>query len=131
MNAHAPILKQQKQNSLLRWKPWIVRAIRDTDLMTYEDIEKGVLEERYIYFDIGTAFAVIDFQQYTKGNVCHILAAGGSLSGLRDLQHHLMPFFKAIGARRLVQAGRLGWKKILPAWGWKQKHVIMELEIDG
>lgn len=132
MNAHAPILEQQIENSLKRlvqWKPWVVRALRDADLMTYEDIENGVRNVRFLYFDNNTAFVIIDVQDYTKGRVCHILAAGGSLKGLRALQETLNPFFKAIGARRLTMAGRFGFMKKLPAWGWRQKHVAMELEI--
>jgi len=132
MNAHATITEQQRENSLQslhKWRPWIERAIRDADLMTYADIEKGVLDARFPYFDTGNAFAVIDVQDYTKGRVCHILAAGGSLKGLRALQDILNPFFKAIGARRLSMAGRQGWERVLPAWGWQMKHVTLELEI--
>lgn len=131
MNTHVDLRKQQIENSLDRWRSHIERALRDTDLQTFEDIRKDVFQVRKLLFDNGKAFAVIDVQDYTKGRVCHILAAGGSLSGLKELQAQLMPFFKAIGARRLVQAGRLGWGRVLPAWGWRQKHVLMELEIDG
>jgi len=122
---------QQLRNRIYGWKPWIERALRDADLMTYDDIEKGVLNHRFLYFDNDTAFAIVDVQDYTKGRVCHVLAAGGSLRGLGELQKGTAPFFKAIGARRLQMAGRLGWKRTLPAWGWKPSRVLMELEIDG
>jgi hypothetical protein len=131
VNAPAHFPTQQIRNRLLLWKPCIERALRDADLMVYEDIEKGVLENCYLYFDIDKAFAIVDVQDYTKGRVCHVLAAGGSLAGLRELQDMMIPFFKAIGARRLTQAGRLGWARKLPAWGWKQSLVFMELPIDG
>jgi hypothetical protein len=129
MNAPAGFPTQRIVNNLRGWRPWVERAIRDADLMDYESIEKGVLEARYLYFDTPTAFAIIDVQDYTKGRVCHILAAGGSLKGLNELQGILMPFFKEIGARRLTMAGRSGWKRKLPAWGWKESRVLMELEL--
>jgi hypothetical protein len=131
VNAPANIPTQQTENSLDRWRPYIERALRDADLMTFEDIRQDILHVRKLLFDNGKAFAVLDIQDYTKGRVVHVLAAGGSLKGLKELQAQLMPFFKMIGARRLTQAGRLGWKRTLPAWGWKETRVLMELEIDG
>lgn len=116
---------------MAKWRKHIERALRDADLQTFEDIRQDVLHVRKLLFDNGAAFAVIDVQDYTKGRVCHILAAGGTLAGLRELQATLMPFFKLIGARRLTMAGRHGWIRTLPAWGWKQSRLLMELEIDG
>jgi hypothetical protein len=130
MNAPAGFPTQRIVNSLRGWRKHIERALRDADLMAYEDIERRVLEAELLFFDNETAFAVIDVQDYTKGRVCHILAAGGSLKGLRALQETLIPFFREIGARRLQQAGRLGWARTLPAWGWTQKRVLMEYEIE-
>jgi hypothetical protein len=98
--------------------------------MTFEDVERDVLEVRKLLFDNDKAFAVIDVQDYSRGRVCHVLAAGGSLEGLRELQQTLIPFFKLIGARRLSMAGRHGWIKKLPAWGWKQPRILMELRLD-
>ena len=133
MNVHATTLQQQIENRLpiLRgWRPWIEKALAEADLMTYEDIERQVLDAKLLFFNNETAFAIIDVQDYTKGRVCHILAAGGSLRGLRALQKTLIPFFQEIGARRLQQAGRPGWERVLPAWGWKKNHVLMEYEIE-
>jgi len=131
MNAPVNINKQieNRLTSLRSWRPYIERALRDADLMTYDDIERGVVEVRFLYFDNKTAFVIIDVQDYTKGRVCHILAAGGSLDGLRALQDSLIPFFKQIGARRLTMAGRSGFTKKLPAWGWTQPRVVMPSEI--
>jgi hypothetical protein len=98
--------------------------------MTFEDIRQDILHVRKLLFDNGKAFCVVEVHDFTKGRVCHILAAGGSLEGLRELQTTLLPFFKAIGARRLSQTGRLGWAKVLKAWGWKQPRVYLELEIE-
>jgi hypothetical protein len=129
MNAPADFPTQRIVNRLRYWRRHIERAIRDADLMTYEDIERDVCEARKLFFDTPTAFAVIDVQDYSKGRVCHILAAGGSLKGLQELQGILTPFFKEIGARRLTMAGRLGWERTLPTWGWVKSRVLMELEI--
>jgi len=130
MNAPADFPTQRMQNRLFRWKRVIERALREADLMTYEDVERDVLEGRKLLFDNDKAFAIVDIQDYTKGRVAHILAAGGTLAGLKELQEKAIPFFKLIGARRLTQAGRLGWARTLPAWGWKQPRVVMELALD-
>jgi hypothetical protein len=130
MNAPIEIPTLRLKQDLQRWRKHIERALREADLMTFEDIERDVVAVKKLYFDNGRAFCVVDVQDYSKGRVCHILAAGGSLSGLKELQATLIPFFKLIGARRLTQAGRLGWAKVLPSWGWKQSRVLMELDLD-
>jgi hypothetical protein len=131
MNVAVNIEQQMEKRlwSLRGWAPHIRRALAEADLMTYEDIERRVLDAKLLYFNSPTAFAIIDVQDYSKGRVCHILAAGGSLRGLRALQATLMPFFKQIGARRLTMAGRSGWKRTLPAWGWRPSRLLMEMEI--
>jgi hypothetical protein len=126
MNAPAEFPTQRIVNRLRRWRPLIERAIRDADLMTYEDIERGVVEQKMWLFDTPRAFAVVQIFDYTKGRVGHVLAAGGSIQGLKELQELSTPFFKEIGARRLTMTGRQGFMRRLPALGWTQPRIYME-----
>jgi len=126
MNAPAGFPTQRIVNSLRGWRKHIERALRDADLMVYEDIEKGVVEQRMWLFDTDKAFAVVEIKDYTKGRVGHVLVAGGSVQGLAELQELSTPFFKEIGARRLSMIGRQGFMKKLPALGWKQSRIYME-----
>jgi hypothetical protein len=130
MNAPAEFPTQQIVNRLRYWRKHIERALRDPDLMTYADIELGVVEQCMWLFDNPRAFAVVEIHDYTKGRVGHVLVAGGSIQGLKELQEQSTPFFKEIGARRLHMAGRQGFLRKLPALGWTQPRVVMEYEFE-
>ena len=129
MNAPAHFPEQQIRNRLTGWRPEIERALSRYGMMTFDDIVEDVLASRKLLFDNDEAFAVVDMSYYTKGNVAHVLVAGGTSEGLRKLQDITTQFFKLIGVKKMTMLGRKGFLRSLPDMGWKQTMVFMEREL--
>jgi hypothetical protein len=126
VNAPAHFPTQQIRNRLINYRPEIERALSQFGMMTFDDIVDDVLFSRKLLFDNDEAFAIVELNEYTNGRVAHVLVAGGSAKGLKNLQSITTEFFKLIGVKKMTMLGRKGFLRRLPDWGWKQTMTYME-----
>ena len=93
---------------------------------TWQDVVEGVTSGNMQLWPAKDAAAVTQLWDFPNRRVLHVLAAGGSLETLKDMQASAAAFAKANGASALTVEGRRGWIRAL---GWREISTRAELEI--
>lgn len=88
--------------------------------LPFYDSSQDEIERRLLAMDchlwVGPDSAVVT--EVTDDNMLHIMEAGGTLRGLLAMLKDAEAFARAIGCKGLQLAGRRGWQRVLPEYGF-------------
>ena len=73
-------------------------------------------------------FTQIEEHRLWKG--LRVYAAAGSLEDVMTLQPELEDLAKREGCSKLIMIGRLGWRRVLPKYGWRETMVVFERPLE-
>jgi hypothetical protein len=74
---------------------------------------------------------ITQIHQFPKARYLHLIFVAGRLADVMALQSQIVAFAQESKCKRVVCAGRLGWQKVLPQYGWKLDSVGFRLELEG
>jgi hypothetical protein len=86
---------------------------------TFKDAFDCVATGRCMFFWNEDSCAVLEWREYPRGKVIHVLWAGGTQKGLFELYDTVEVFAQKMGAGAMTTLGRKGFEKRLPKEGWK------------
>lgn len=105
--------------------PLIRAAIERTDLSTFEDTERDVLEGKQLLWLAWSGKIEAAATTHLSNNVCTIVACSGHE---RERWLHLFEkietYAKNEGCRCIRIFGRKGWERVLD--GYRVEHVVLE-----
>jgi hypothetical protein len=117
------------QSELLRCQEWIQSALdKGGNTHDFIDVVEGVLGGKMQLWHGEKGCAVTELVVYPKKKVLHVFLAGGNLEQITDMHDDAVKWAKAQGCQGMTIAGRLGWKKILDKYGWKEQFVTLSKE---
>jgi hypothetical protein len=112
-----------------RCRPWIEAAIEHSSgLLTIEDVERGIAAGEFQFWPGRTAAIVTEVAVFPKTKCLTIVLGGGSMDELIAMIPALKEFGRQRGCSRLVEAGRVGWERVLK--GWKRECVVLSTPIE-
>jgi len=117
--------------TLIRYKRGIEAALRHGEHShSFDDIVRGVLTGQLHFYPLtDTSFAIMERQEYPNLSVYHCFLAGGDLADLVAAQGMISDNGGKLGCTKLTMMGRRGFARALPAHGWRETHVRMELPL--
>ena len=91
---------------------------------TWEDIRTGIIEGRFQIFwnEHGACVTQICTPPQKRYLNCFVVA--GELPGVMDLSQEVEDFGRSMGCQFMTTSARMGWKKVLPNYGWKESQVV-------
>jgi len=91
---------------------------------TWEDLRIGLIEGRFQIFwnEHGACITQICTPPQTRYLNCFVVA--GELPGVMDLSQEVEDFGRSMGCKFMTTSARMGWKKVLPNYGWKESQVV-------
>ena len=91
---------------------------------TWEDIRIGLMEGHYQIFwnDHGACITQVCKTPQLLYLDCFVVA--GELPGVMNLSQEVENYGKSMGCKFMTTSARMGWKKVLPNYGWKEKRVV-------
>lgn len=98
---------------------------------TWEDIEIGLQEGRYQIFwnDFGACITEICKTPQLLYLNCFIVA--GKLPEVMDLHPQVEDFAKSMGCKYMQTSARMGWKTVLPHFGWKNTRAVFVKDVSN
>lgn len=99
------------------------------DTHTWEDVYAGLQEGKYQFFQKGGGVCITQVHQAPQVRYLHYFIVAGDMQDCLDLQPEIEAFAKAQGCKYVTSSGRMGWRKVLPNYGWKETHVVYQKEL--
>lgn len=100
----------------------LARALKvGGDTYTPADVVQAVEEGRMQAWTNGDTLVVTEIVQYPQCSAINIFMAVGRLDEVMALQPAIEAFGKDHGCDRMYMTGRVGWKAVLPKFGWQEK----------
>ena len=96
---------------------------------TWEDIQIALIEGRMqIYWnDHGACITEICQTPQCRYMNCFVVA--GELPGVMELQEEVENAAISAGCKYMTTSARMGWKTVLPKYGWKNTRAVFTKEL--
>lgn len=96
-----------------------------------EDIVDRVKSGQLQHWQRGQSVVVTEVLGFPRKKVVNILIAAGNLDEIMSLQEEVSDWARKLGCSRMIMAGRKGWNKVLPDYGWTNGRCIYELDLES
>lgn len=108
----------------------LLKALRRAgDCYTVGDVADGILAGRFQYWMAEGGGIVTEIVTYPRKRVVNFFLVFGDLDACLGLQPEIEAFARQHGCSAAVATGREGWRKVLPAHGWREAWVLMAKEL--
>lgn len=106
-------LRQLLSDELERCKPWIEAALgRSMGTHAFADIAAATYTGDMQLWPGPDAAMVTEIATFPRKKVVHVIAAGGSMAGVKALQEQVAEWGKSIGCDMITATGRKGWTRV-------------------
>ena len=97
---------------------------------TVEELADEVRAGRAQCFHNQRAVVFTQIEEHRLWKGLRVYAAAGSLEDVMTLQPELEDLAKREGCSKLIMIGRRGWRRVLPAYGWRETMVVYERPLE-
>lgn len=96
---------------------------------TWEDIQIGLMEGHYQIFWNDYGACITQVCQTPQCLYLDCIVVAGKLPEVMDLSEQVENYGKSMGCKFMTTSARMGWKTVLPAYGWKEKRVVFTKDL--
>jgi hypothetical protein len=98
--------------------PWLEKSIlRYGDTHRKEHVYQRLLEHKAQLWTEKDAAVITSLEEYDTGFLeVQGWLAGGSIGGVKKIEHRIEQWARQIGAHRMTLVGRKGWQRALPGY---------------
>ena len=97
---------------------------------TPRDVAAFVEEGKFQCWQRNETCVLTEIQQYPRYRVLNVFAIIGELNDAMDQLPEVIAFARKHDCKKIMAAGRPGWKKIVPKYGFKvNPRIIFEMDI--
>ena len=108
----------------------IERALRHSqDTHSWEDIRRGLLQGNYQIFQNDHGAVITEIVQAPNKRYLNCFIVVGRLPGVMSLQKIVTDHARDNGCEFMLATSRLGWRKVLPLYGWREDGVIFRKDV--
>ena len=123
-------LFDERLNHLFKLRTQLMRALkRAGDVMTIQHVADRVLDGRFQMWSAPESAIITEVVQFPLRKTLHYFLVVGDLEECLALQPEIEAFAKANGCFVVTCAGREGWDRILPRFGWKKQWSVLAKEL--
>jgi len=101
------------------------------DTHSWDDVREGLIEGKYQIFWNDHGACISEVIDAPKRRYMNIFVVAGELPGVMDLQDEVENHAITMGCSYMMTSARMGWKKVLPGYGWKESRAVFVREIQG
>jgi hypothetical protein len=91
---------------------------------TWDDVRIGIMEGKLQIFWNDHGACVTQVVNAPQMLYLDCLIVAGELPGVMDLSEQVEDFGRSMGCKFMTTSARMGWKKVLPNYGWKESKVV-------
>ena len=96
---------------------------------TWEDVRIGLLEGKYQIFWNKHGACITEICRAPQCLYLNCFVVAGELPGVMELQEEVEKHALTMGCKYMTTSARMGWKKVLPNYGWKETRVVFTKEV--
>lgn len=98
---------------------------------TWEDVQIGLNEGRYQIFWNEYGACITEICQTPQLLYLNCFVVAGKLPEVMDLHSQVETFAKSVGCKYMQTSARMGWKTVLPKFGWKNTRAVFVRELSN
>lgn len=98
---------------------------------TLEDVRQGLIEGKFQIFWNEHGVCITEIIQSPQSRHLHCFLVAGELPGVMELQEQVIRHAITNSCAYMTTAGRFGWQKVLPKFGWKKAHIAFKFDLEG
>lgn len=101
------------------------------DCYSWEDVRHGLLMGRFQIFWNEHGVCICEVIAAPQKRYLHCFVVAGELPGVMDLQDQVIQHALTNSCEFMTTTGRIGWERVLPKYGWKKAHTVMNFDLKG
>jgi hypothetical protein len=114
----------------------IIRRIEEAlryggDCYSWDDVREGLLTGKFQMFWNDYGVCITEIIAAPQKRYLHCFVVAGELPGVMQLQDQVIGHALTNSCEFMTTTGRVGWEMVLPKYGWKKTHSVMQYDLKG
>jgi hypothetical protein len=101
------------------------------DTHDWEDVRNGLMLGEYQIFWNDHGVCITEIKSTPKRRYLHAFVVAGEMPGVMELQDQVIQHALTHSCDFMTTAGRVGWERVLPKFGWRKTQAVMRYDLEG
>ncbi|CAB4124564.1 hypothetical protein UFOVP62_12 [uncultured Caudovirales phage] len=110
----------------------VEKALRNGgDCYSWEDVREALLLGKFQLFWNEHGVCITEIKTTPRKRYLHCFVVAGEMPGVMELQDQVIQHALTSSCEFMTTAGRVGWERVLPKFGWRKTQAVMRYDLEG